>query len=264
VSNILERQVVLFIDLLGFSETAYRAEPKMQSNVLALLTSIASLKSDFVSSATKTDNGTTHNVRPSVSTFSDHIVASYSLARIEADNDRTRSFIIFAHLQDLIGRIAVAALSMGFLVRGGIATGNLFHSGGVVFGEALIEAVTLEARTAIYPRVVASDQSIELFGPSKNFCMVKDFDGIFCVDYYRDCLLKAVQPGESYAVETRRWMSIVCETLQKNLNELKEAKHTNQHAKWVYFTRKIQEAVTKLPAEVRDAFGVDPSLLPEI
>jgi hypothetical protein len=150
VAEIFERQVVLFIDLLGFSETSYQSNLKLQSNVLALLTSIASLKSDFVSSSTKTENGTTHNVRPSVSTFSDHIVASYSLSKIEADDDRTRSLIILSHLSGLVSAIGIAALSMGFLIRGGIATGNLFHSGGVVFGEALIEAVALESRTAVY------------------------------------------------------------------------------------------------------------------
>jgi hypothetical protein len=37
VAEIFERQVVLFIDLLGFSETAYQSDLKLQSNVLALL-----------------------------------------------------------------------------------------------------------------------------------------------------------------------------------------------------------------------------------
>jgi hypothetical protein len=58
--------------------TALNAD--LQASVLALLTNIAALRSDFVSTTIKQENGTTHNVRPSISTFSDHIVTSYSLA----------------------------------------------------------------------------------------------------------------------------------------------------------------------------------------
>jgi hypothetical protein len=263
VAEIFEQQMVLFIDLLGFSETTYRSDLALQSKVLSLLTSIASLKSDFISTSTKTENGTTHNVRPSVSTFSDHIVASYSLSRIEADNDRTKGFIIRAHLSTLVSSIAIAALSIGFLIRGGVATGNLFHSGGVVFGEALIEAVTLESRTAIYPRIVVSEQTVRLFDAPMGAWLTKDFDGLYYVDYYRDCILKAVLPGDDYAHGTQRWMSLVSEILKKNLDELNDFKHPNQRAKWVYFTGKLREAASKLPVELRDAFGIDPAILPE-
>jgi hypothetical protein len=58
-------------------------------------------------------------------------------------------------------------------------------------------------------------------------------------------------------------MTVVSETLRKNLDELNDFKHPNQRAKWVYFTGKLREAVTKLPVEVRDAFGIDPAILPE-
>jgi hypothetical protein len=47
--EVLEDQIVAFIDLLGFSETTAQLNPQLQAGVLSLLTSIASLKSDFLS-----------------------------------------------------------------------------------------------------------------------------------------------------------------------------------------------------------------------
>ena len=69
-------------------------------------------------------------------------VASYSLSRIEADNDELKAWIILSHLSQLVSKLAISALALGFLIRGGIAFGKLYHVGGVVFGEALIEAVS--------------------------------------------------------------------------------------------------------------------------
>jgi hypothetical protein len=263
VPEVLEDQVVLFVDLLGFSESTFRLDANLQASVLALLTNIASLKSDFVSTTTKQENGTTHNVRPSISTFSDHIVASYSLARIEAE-ENIKPLIVMAHLSGLVSSIALRALSIGFLTRGGVATGKLYHSGGVVFGEALVEAVALENRTAIYPRVVLSAQA-GLFFNSRNYgWTTEDFDGIHYIDYYRDCVLKAVPPGDGYAKGTEHWFMHAANVLEQNLSKLKDSKHTNERAKWVYFVRKLHEALSKLNPDLLKAFGIDPTLLPKV
>ena len=47
--EVLEDQIVAFIDLLSFSETTAQSNPQLQAGVLSLLTSIALLKSDFLS-----------------------------------------------------------------------------------------------------------------------------------------------------------------------------------------------------------------------
>ena len=256
MAEILEQQVVLFIDLLGFSETTYRTDTALQAKVLALLTSLASLKSDFVSSSIELEGGggTSHHITPSVSTFSDNIVASYSLSKMKED-DRTKAFIVLAHLSQLVGGLAIAALSIGFLIRGGVTIGKLYHSGGVVFGEALIEAVGLEGRTAIYPRVVISEQAMQFFGPSKNFGTARDLDSLYYVDYYRDCVLKAALPGHTFVADTRQWMSSLAGLLRKSLEELDGFKHTNQRAKWAYFIGKLREASSRLSSRNKERVG---------
>jgi hypothetical protein len=259
---ILEDQIVLFIDLLGFSESSSRSDPALQASVLSLLTSIASLKSEFVSSSTKTDNGTTHSVRPSVSTFSDHIVASYSLSRIDADTDDIKSLIVMAHLSELVAAIAVAALSIGFLVRGGVAFGKLYHRGGVVFGQALLEAVALESRTAIYPRIVLSDDAAKLIR-HRDMWLISDFDGVLCINYYRDLILKAIRPGDNYVEGTAQWFNRVCEVLHTNLSDLRDLKQLNHRAKWCYFARRTREVLESVNPQIFDSLGIDLTKLPK-
>src|SRR5580658_7830841 len=72
------------------------------------------------------------------------------------DNSRIVAFLVAPQFERLVSIIAGQALRLGFLIRGAATIGKLYHSQGVVFGEALIEAVQLEKRTAVYPRVILS------------------------------------------------------------------------------------------------------------
>jgi hypothetical protein len=50
--------------------------------------------------------------------------------------------------------IAFRMLRLGYLVRGGIAKGNLYHHEGKIVGPALIKAYKLENKKAVYPRII--------------------------------------------------------------------------------------------------------------
>ena len=69
-------------------------------------------------------------------------------------------------------------------------------------------------------------------GPNKGLWIAKDFDGIACIEYYRDCVLKAVQPGDDYFKLTGQWFTHVAATLHANLTKL----NGSQRAK---FSRKL-------------------------
>ncbi len=49
-------------------------------------------------------------------------------------------------------------IESGFLLRGGVARGNLFHEGSLVFGPGFIDAYELEGKTASTPRVMLSKE----------------------------------------------------------------------------------------------------------
>jgi hypothetical protein len=57
-------------------------------------------------------------------------------------------------------KLIVDLLRMGWLTRGAIVLGPLHHKDNVIFGPALLEAVEVEARHSIYPRVLISDAAL--------------------------------------------------------------------------------------------------------
>ena len=80
---------------------------------------------------------------------------SYPLAASEESEAAPDSLL--SPLIELVQDIARWSLLSGFLIRGGITIGKLYHNAtqGVVFGEALVEAYNLESKDAIYPRVIS-------------------------------------------------------------------------------------------------------------
>jgi hypothetical protein len=87
-------------------------------------------------------------------------------------------------LSTWIAFFQACALEKGFLARGAVAQGQ-FRQGGLgeienfVYGEALLEAVSLEAKNAIYPRVILSPK-IQKY-PSAFIEM--DSDGLWFIDF---------------------------------------------------------------------------------
>jgi hypothetical protein len=51
-------------------------------------------------------------------------------------------------------------LHKGFLVRGEVTIGELYHKQGIIFGPVMIDAVTIEKHHAKYPRLLCSDTLI--------------------------------------------------------------------------------------------------------
>jgi|GEM_PF-1165401 len=72
----------------------------------------------------------------------------------------------------------------GFLVRGGLVQGKVFHRPGIVFGPALVDAYYLESKTAIHPRVLVSPSLVREPTPP---LARRDRDGLFFVDFMALC-----------------------------------------------------------------------------
>ena len=91
--------------------------------------------------------------RPAITTFSDHVVLSYRPGEVpEADSgaaEVVREIEFQAHLehcQRAVAEIALAALELGLLVRGGLTIGPIFHEHDVDIGPAMLEAYHLESK----------------------------------------------------------------------------------------------------------------------
>ena len=67
-------------------------------------------------------------------------------------------------LQHAIFVLTSNLIEFGFLLRGGVTRGELFHESGLVFGPALIEAYKLENEIACDPRVILSHELSDEWG----------------------------------------------------------------------------------------------------
>jgi len=113
-----EEQFTAFIDFLGFSETN-DIDDHTRIKTLGLLTALSALRGNFGwESVPGPQGGEVIRIRPSISTFSDHIVISFPLGRMfQGSGDSkevTTGIHILSTVHDLVTRIAASALR-GFL-----------------------------------------------------------------------------------------------------------------------------------------------------
>lgn len=85
-----------------------------------------------------------------ISIFSDNAVLSIPLG------DEFGNIYIIAMVEFLQREL----LELGYLVRGGMSVGKLYHKDNIVFGPALVEAVNIE-QTTIYPRICFTTKTYE-------------------------------------------------------------------------------------------------------
>jgi hypothetical protein len=264
VANLMEpkyeEQFTAFVDFLGFSEAASKTDEATRSKVLDLLLSLSTLRREFDLQSTAQEGGKKISLKPAISTFSDHVVISYPLQPIYADtgpDGHIGAIFIMRQFNDLLTRIAAAALRIGFLVRGGATIGKLYHAQGVVFGEALIDAFQIESRTSVYPRVVLSRQITSRSMWIQNaFGILKDHDGLYHFDYFKELLFHAALPGESWVAAVKLWFDDVIAVINGNLTELESSGRMNEFAKWAWFARQFRSALGTLNPQLLKDVGV--------
>ena len=69
---------------------------------------------------------------------------------------------------EIIAQFCARSFALGYLVRGGLTVGPLFHQHSIIFGAAMIEAYELESQNANYPRILISptvEEDIKVFDP---------------------------------------------------------------------------------------------------
>lgn len=57
-------------------------------------------------------------------------------------------------------KLIISLLRAGYLIRGAVVLGLLYHSDNVIFGPALLTAVEMEERESFYPRILVSDSAV--------------------------------------------------------------------------------------------------------
>ena len=264
-----EPHFTAFIDLLGFADASSGGDEFTRAKVLAFLLSISSMRGEYDFQSEVLENGTRIQIRPTISTFSDHLVISYPLKRIAAGLGKDNSHAplhVLHNFSNTLKIIAVNALSIGFLIRGGAAIGNLYHSGGIVFGEAMVKAYRLESRTAIYPRVVLSQEVCSQTdwikcGKSE---LRRGSDGLYYFNYYRDLVFGSIPPGDGFIDRLKEWFAHLNQLTAENLSKLEKEGDMAAFSKWAWFANEFYAAMSEVPANTRRAFGLDIETIPKV
>jgi len=231
----MDEQLVFFVDILGFRNA------KKSSAIVDLLSELALLRGDFEIDPQPTDNGTAFKLRPAITTFSDNIVISYRTKDVLAHtNDLGLAFV---SAEKLVSVFAAAAIRLGLMIRGGATIGLLHHKHGVVVGDAMVEAYELESTVAVYPRIACS-QSLysSLNGGFRTLLLETDYDGIRHFNYFRTMIARSATPAEGVG----SWLENTRATVAQNI-ETFEGSDWNKMAKWVWFSKHLEEAYSTYP-----------------
>lgn len=161
----MKNHFVAFLDILGFKEMV-ESDMRGQSD-----TYMSKLFKCHQSAAQIFAN----DPSTQVSQFSDSIVISRPFS--------IESFEIFA---DHIAQYQLLLLQEGLVCRGGVAVNKHFSNGSFTFSAGLIEAYRLESRLARYPRVVVSNDVMDLIFPVRKAppkYLIQEDDGLHFIDY---------------------------------------------------------------------------------
>jgi hypothetical protein len=227
-----ENRIVLFLDILGFSELVSRSE-KDKNDFEKIKTSIRIIRKIF--------NVTQKTKERTISQFSDSIVVSFLVT------EKGEVDLLLQKTKLLIKRLILNKI----VCRGGIAQGKLIHDNIFMFGPAFIKAYKLECSSAIYPRVIIEDESIIKIGienygfhPSQDQSMeeseiksllAKDIDGFYYINYFSvDTFWELSKSEKQYIKELRK---LIVENLSSNLSNIKA------RAKFEWMKTKFNEKV---------------------
>ncbi|MBB4041656.1 hypothetical protein GGR34_003334 [Microvirga flocculans] len=172
-----ERRLVVFIDFLGFKEIVERTthDPDYLGEILRAMDVLGEIgmEPEIFGSQRLTQ-------------FSDSIVLSY---RIDEES------AVFW----LLSQISLAVIGLverGFLIRGAVTVGDLYHHDRHVVGPAMVRAYEMESKKAKHPRVIIDPEVVRVARQSHAIghapdeeeeyvraFITKDLDGLFFLDY---------------------------------------------------------------------------------
>lgn len=246
MSALLEDHIVLFLDFLGFSNASVQADLTTQDTLLQLLHTIGGMRANFAREVTPNESGHTISYQPAISTFSDHIVFSFPVSQLSFGGLGGEMLTALFQIDSFVAWVVRSALANGFLTRGGVALGKLYHSDGVVFGPAMIEAHDLESKTSVYPRVVVSPTALARPDVLKdNMLLRRDRDGLVSINCFRTMILRAAIPGVKYRANVNAWLEGAIQIVKDKIELLSGPRDLNARSKWVWFANQLHETLSQ-------------------
>jgi hypothetical protein len=190
-----------------------------------------------------------------VKAFSDSIVRIVPLNGDQGSIDLTSE--ITHEVIDLCGA-QFDLLTLGILVRGGLAIGDLYWDANQIFGPALIRAYDLENNLAVYPRIVLDGVVSDHIRNEKcrflsSDYVCQDFDGAWYVDYlgFYSAMLAPhfVFQKDDYHKPFEVFRSHIIQNLSNSET------YDGTRVKQMWLTKYFNRIVAAVPPEFRDRWS---------
>jgi len=235
---VYEERLILFLDFLGFREIIQKSvdDASQLEAIVDAITAMASL-------ADESDVRTTQKITQ----FSDSLVVSYRI------DEPSAVFWLLNSISFIIINLAVR----GFLVRGGVAVGKLYHTDDMILGPGMNRAYELESKHATYPRVIIDQSVFEIasrfhapqHSPQAelnyiNADLIEDQDGFKFIDYLSFSAVVEITGMEE--VEYAFYLPKICEILEEGLKHESNSvveKHLWLHRQYVRELDGLRQAI---------------------
>jgi hypothetical protein len=171
--DVYEQRIIVYADILGWGNAC--KDLSQFPSLKKAADEIADYARKF-SPQVKESLKNTQGVSPSA--IAQHAEIQFSFF---SDNFAISAPVDHDHVKMIFNIIAFAThalLRAGFLIRGAVTLGDLYHDdAGVIFGPAIVEAVDIEKK-ACYPRIVCGDRLIEFLDKTdyKNNVIISDLN----------------------------------------------------------------------------------------
>lgn len=161
---------VAFIDVLGFAEMV-KHDTEAGDGDLLFVERLYEVHAAIIDLVGKS------GLSIKLTQFSDSIVLSVPIS--------LSSLLPFL---EVVAELQILLFEKGLLCRGGIAYGKHYSEASFMFSDAMISAYRLESESAKYPRILISQDIIDLYHPGEvgmAHMLVFEDDGAVFVDYFR-------------------------------------------------------------------------------
>lgn len=233
-----ENRAVAFIDVLGFKSVIDAAE-QCESKLTELEQLIDLLESAIPKIDGVVNQSVPRELIPKHIYISDSIILSAPLTSNELPSYRGLSILVMRVIQ-----LSHILLSKGYLLRGGISVGSVWHTNSNIIGTAYQKAYQIETETLV-PRVELSPTAKELWARTEaaENAMCLEYKNHFMINVLHDYYIEDKSHGA--AERTFEGYSRVVE------NNLKSNHQESVKYKWWWFKEYLESEVK------RNAFIID-------
>lgn len=149
-----EPRIIAYFDILGYKEFLKDSD----NDEYELLSSI---RTEFSKLNAVNDKYAETNNALRIKTFSDNVIMAIKPTATSAERN---ALDFLARMICIVQLLFVERHNL--LIRGSFLYGNILIDDTMVFGEGLVKAAELEAKDAIYPRIIVDDSITKRFGDS--------------------------------------------------------------------------------------------------